>query len=435
MFEHLNFIVNFHVADYSDLNIPAKDREILSELGKNVAEIANRPIMEERKKLWTDHNALKETRPVILCDPENGWNEIITDDDIKCSNSIARHWECELRKQVFWGDEMGDDYVVEPFFNSVHIYSETLWGVQGVTQHSADFHRLEDGGAYHIDTILTDFDEQFEKIEQPVMTIDHELTNKVHAIAQEIFDGSITPRLKTWWFWSTGPTDEYIKLRGMENMLYDFYDHPEYIHKTMELIQKWTIRRLKFLESEGLLMLNNNSSFVGSGGQGWSDQLPADDYSGTARLKDMWGLSESQSSIGVSNDMFEEFIFQYQQPIMELFGLSCYGCCEPLHDRIDIVRRTKNLRRVSVSLWADRAIMAEKLGTDFIYSFKPNPVHLATATINEEEARKEAKLILETAKDNHLEMIMKDNHTLGKNRENVKDWVKIVREEMAKMGY
>jgi hypothetical protein len=99
------------------------------------------------------------------------------------------------------------------------------------------------------------------------------------------------------------------------------------------------------------------------------------------------------------------------------------------------VRRTKNLRRVSVSNWADKAIMAEKLGKDFIYSSKPNPVHLATATINEEEARKEAKLILETAKDNHLEMIMKDNHTLGKNRENVKDWVKIVREEMAKMGY
>jgi len=146
MFEHLNFIVNFHAADYSGLNIPAKDREILSELGKYVAEIANRPIMEERKKLWTDHNALKETRPVILCDPENGWNEIITDDDIKCSNNIARHWECELRKQVFWGDEMGDDYVVEPFFNSVHIYSETPWGVQGVTQLSTEFHRLEDGG-------------------------------------------------------------------------------------------------------------------------------------------------------------------------------------------------------------------------------------------------------------------------------------------------
>ena len=90
MFEHLNFITNFHAADYSDLNIPVKDREILSELGKYVAEIAHRPIMAERKKLWTDHNALRETRPVILCDPENGWNEIITADDIKCSNFTAQ---------------------------------------------------------------------------------------------------------------------------------------------------------------------------------------------------------------------------------------------------------------------------------------------------------------------------------------------------------
>ena len=55
MFEHLNFIVNFHVTDYSDLNIPAKDREILSELGKNVAEInSNGLVMHSSLALTTE---------------------------------------------------------------------------------------------------------------------------------------------------------------------------------------------------------------------------------------------------------------------------------------------------------------------------------------------------------------------------------------------
>jgi len=435
MFEHLNFIVNFQDADYSDLVFPENDKQVLRDLGKQVAEIAHRPIMAERRKLWIDHNNLKEPRPVILCDPENGWNEIITDDQITCTNSIARRWECELRKQVFWGDEMNDDYVVEPYFNSEHIFQETPWGVEGVSKHATEFHRVEGGGSYHIDTILDDFETQFEKIEQPVMTIDFDLTEKVHAIAQEIFDGSITPRLKTFWFWATGPTDEYIKLRGMQNMLLDFYDHPDYVHKTMKLIQQWTIGRLEYLEKESLLTLNNDGSYVGSGGQGLTDQLPADDFQGKVRLKDMWALSESQATVGVSNEMFEEFIFQYQLPIMERFGLTCYACCEPMDQRIDIVRRASTLRRVSVSNWAKKDVMSEKLGQDYVYSVKPNPAFISTPEIDESSAREDVRAILAAAKNNRLELVMKDNHTLGKNRENIKAWVKIAREELSRAGY
>ena len=435
MFEHLNFIVNFHNADYSDLRLPEADKRTLRELALQVAEIAHRPVMEERKQLWKVHNALGETRPLLLCDPENGWNEIITDDQVQCTNSIARHWEVHLRKQLFWGNEMGDDYVVEPVFNSVHLHSEPSWGVEGVEQKATVFHAMQNGGAYHIETILENFEEQFHKIEEPQLTIDRELTEKVHAIARELFDDILTTRLKTWWFWSTGPTDEYVRLRGMENMMFDFYDEPEYVHKTMQLIQNWTIRRLEFLEKNGLLTLNNDGSYVGSGGQGFTDELPAPGFEEVVRICDLWGLAESQVSVGVSNPMFEEFIFRYQQPVMERFGLSCYGCCEPMHERIDIVRRTKNLRRVSVSPWADKEIMAQKLGRDFIYSAKPNPSFLTLEAIDEEASRKEVRHILEVARDTCLELVMKDNHTLGHNPNNITDFVKIAREEISRAGY
>jgi len=43
-----------------------KDRQILRELAKQYMEICNYPIQDERRKLWTEKNSLKETRPLIF---------------------------------------------------------------------------------------------------------------------------------------------------------------------------------------------------------------------------------------------------------------------------------------------------------------------------------------------------------------------------------
>ena len=75
----------------------------------------------------------------------------------------------------------------------------------------------------------------------------------------------------------------------------------------------------------------------------------------------MWCLTESQETVGVSPEQFEEFVFQYQLPLQERFGLNCYGCCEPLQSRWHIVKKIPRLRRVSVSPWADQEMMAEML--------------------------------------------------------------------------
>ena len=134
MFQQLNFRVDYNRADYGDLVFPKADRVVLIALAKETAEIAARPVMAQRRRLWLDHNALKPTRPVLLCDPENGWNEIIPDALIKCSNSIARHWEAHFRKQIFWGNVMNDDYVVEAVFKLPYVFSTTPWGVRIVEE-------------------------------------------------------------------------------------------------------------------------------------------------------------------------------------------------------------------------------------------------------------------------------------------------------------
>ena len=124
-------------------------------------------------------------------------------------------------------------------------------------------------------------------------------------------------------------------------------------------------------------------------------------------------------------------MFQYQLPLQNRFGLNCYGCCEPLDARWHVVKKTPRLRRVSVSPWADQAKMAELLENRYVYSRKAPPSLLALPRIDEEAVRADIRATLEAARGCILEIIMKDNHTLGGNPDNLVRWVRIAREEIA----
>ncbi len=432
MFTQGNVRVDFNKARYDDLNFSDADCAVLKDLGHQVAEIASRPVMAERRELWRRHNDLETTRPLILADPENGWNEIITRDQILCRNSIAQHWEFYLRKLIFWGNKLDDDFTVEALFDLPHVYSETTWELAGSTKHATPKDVNEQGTAYHIDAILEDY-AQTRQIIRPQLTIDFEKTNYLYNQAKSIFDGILRVRQHSVWYWSLGLTDEFAFLRGMENMLYDFYDEPDKVHEVMGILTDGLMDKVDYLEKQGLFHLNNDSTYVGSGGLGWTSQLPADRYKGFTRTQDMWLLLESQITIGVSPDMFAEFIWPYQKKFADRFGLLCYGCCEPMDDRIEIVKQAKNLRRVSVSHWANKALMAEHLGSNYVYSMKPSPTPLAQSVLDENLVRAEIRDTLNLTRKNHVEIIMKDNHTLGKNPNNIIRWTQIAREEINRL--
>ena len=94
-------------------------------------------------------------------------------------------------------------------------------------------------------------------------------------------------------------------------MFYDFIDHPDGIKELLSILSKGFLQKLDYLQHEGLLSLNNDGTYVGSGGYGFTDELPQEDFSGVVRTVDMWGFTESQETVNVSPDMYEEFIFPY----------------------------------------------------------------------------------------------------------------------------
>ena len=405
--------------------ISPADREILRPLAARVAALAARPIEAEKRQLWYDHNALKPTRPLLFCDPENGWNEIFPASSLACQGPTARAWEMHLRKEIFWAESLKDDRVIAPTFPIGYAHTQTDWGLHE-TRIGGDH-----GGAYTWDAPLTSYD-LFDQLRFPTVTVDYAATQANLDLAHHVLGDLLPPRLQGFWWWTLGMTWTAVNLRGMTQLMLDMYDEPQNLHRLMAFLRDGNLARLNFLESQKLLSANTDAHYIGSGSFGFSHEIPAP--IGPATTANMWGFAESQETVGVSPEQFAEFVFPYQKPLLDRFALNCYGCCEPLQTRWHIVKQFPRLRRLSIAPAADLEKMAEGLQGNYIYSIKLQPADLASAHMNEDIVRSRARRALEITKGFPAELIMKDTHTLGNNPRNATRWVEIAREEIAAAG-
>lgn len=403
-----------------------REKEYLRDLAKQVLEYSKTDCNIEKEVAWQQHNDLVAgSRPMVVCDPENGWNEIIPQTDLKCVDAFARYMEMTLLKDIFSFTKLKDDRVLESKFYTNIAYASTGWGLEAKHTSSGE------NGAYHIEPALTDY-AMLSQIHMPIITFDEEETRKGEELTREVFDGILDVERKGTYWWSLGISNTAIDFRGLENFMLDMYDYPDEMHAYMNMLCEGNLQMLNQLEKQNMLYQNNGNCYVGSGGYGFTKDLKSVARGAAVTPKDMWGFTESQETASVSTVMFEEFVFPYQLKIASRFGLNCYGCCEGLEKRWDIVKRIPNLRRVSVSHWADAKLMAEYLNSKYVYSLKPSPSFLASRNMDANSCKAELAEKIGYAKKNncHIEVIMKDNHTLGGNPQNAIDWVQIARNKL-----
>ena len=86
----------------------------------------------------------------------------------------------------------------------------------------------------------------------------------------------------------------------------------------MAFIRDGLMAELDYLEENGLLSLNRGH-YVGSGGFGYTNQLPGPDFDGKVRTMDMWGFAESQT-VGISPDAFEGCIYIRASPFVSVWS-------------------------------------------------------------------------------------------------------------------
>ena len=113
--------------------------------------------------------------------------------------------------------------------------------------------------------------------------------------------------------------------------------------------------------------------------------------------------------------------------VCHLFGLVYYGCCEPVHDRWDLIRQAiPNVRGVSVSPWCNQYEIGQKLGRAYVYSRKPKAAPISGPAPDWDVLRADMEETLAAARDCNLEFIYRDVYRIG-DRERLRTWTQMVR--------
>lgn len=407
--------------------MPSKsDVAVVRELAARVAEVAALPVQDEKRALWRKLNALAQVRPMVMID-QVCWNEMNVGDELtlRCADPECRGYEQELRRTLFQWEHFPVDMVVEPFVRVPLAIVNTGFGI-GVQEDVAVTDPTNSiVGHRYINQLQTEDDLQ--KIRMPAVGHDRAETDRRLSAAHELFDGllDVLPwgadlNLSLW--------DPIATWMGVENALYALADRPDFVHRLVGRVTEGYLSMLDQLEEQGLLC--QPQSLIHCTGA-WTDELPAPGYDpARPRTKDIWMMGLAQMLAAVSPRMFREFEVDYTARIAARFGLVYYGCCDPLDGKMAEVRMIPNVRKVSMSPWADERRGAAEIGRDYVYSRKPSPALLAFDTFDSERVREElvATRTICEAEDCPLEFILKDISTVRYQPERLFEWARVAME-------
>jgi hypothetical protein len=410
------------------MNISNADREVLRALAGDLAAIAALDVHAEKADMWARVNKLQSRRPMVWMN-EIPWHEMNVEDELtlRCVDPFCRTLEDDMRKTIYQWRHMPGDMIVNNYISCPLAIGDTGFGLEedveiAITDSESDvvsrkFHRQ-----------IVD-PEDIEKIKNCVITHDVQTTEDRYQAMCEIFGDIMDVRkegIKGMWF---SPWDELIRWWGVQEALMDLVLRPQMVNDIISRLVDVYIDRLDQWENLNLLTPNNDNTRVGSGAYGYTDELPGSPFDPEhITAGNLWGCATAQIFSQVSPEMHWEFALRHEMRYLERWGLTYYGCCEPLDIKMDLMRKIPNLRKISMSPWVQPERSAERVGGDYVYSFKPNPAVLAEDRWRPEQARKDLVRYLEATRACHVEIIMKDVSTLRRQPQRLWEWEKIVME-------
>ncbi|TRZ50362.1 hypothetical protein D4S03_06890 [bacterium] len=404
------------------MQVIQKDRSILRRLADQQAAIAALPIHTEKILEWKRLNSNISGRPLVWID-EIPWHEMDVDGELELQTTdpFCQEVEKTLRQTLYQWKHMPVDMVIEAKFYSPLVIHDSGFGISElsdmvITDQSSDIVSRD----FHSQI---DSEKDLEKIKFPVVTHDEEASERNFQFLLEVFGDILTIEkigIVHSWF---SPWDELIQWWGVEKAMMDLVLRPNLVHQAMDCLVNGYLSRLRQWKELNLLSVTDGNYRVGSGGLGYTNELPQPGFnSRQVRTSDQWGSGAAQIFSGVSPEMHDEFALQYEKRWMEHFGLNYYGCCDALHNKIDILKTIPNLRKVSMSPWANVEKMVENSNRKYVLSYKPNPAIFALDRLDPNESRKNLHGTLEKAKGCVVEIIMKDISTVRYQPQRLWEW-------------
>ena len=87
----------------------------------------------------------------------------------------------------------------------------------------------------------------------------------------------------------------------------DLYDNPRLLHQLMSFLRDEMLHFMETVEREGLLTLNNGpSSYVGSGGIGYTNVYPIEKFLRDARLSMIWTGTNEIMNLLIQHEYYQE---------------------------------------------------------------------------------------------------------------------------------
>lgn len=406
-----------------EIILTGKEKEVLRQLGGRIAEIAALPIHKEKAVLWQKMNDLEQERPMVWIN-EIPWHEMNVNEELTLQtvHPWARELEQSLRRTIYQWEHLPCDMIVNDYLDCPIVYSTTDFGI--VEEVDVVFTDKENDIYSRHFKIQIREPEDIEKIKIPRITYMPKATQYSFEAMQDIFSGIIpVKKVGQTHIWFT-PWDFLIRWWGIEEAMLDLCMRPEMVHTAYEkMVDAWMVELDQF-EQQNLLSLDCNNTRIGSGGYGHTKALPGKnsdpDY---VRPMNMWGCSNAQIFSSVSPEMHWEFALEHDLRWLKRFGLTYYGCCEPLDNKAEILSRIPNLRKVSVSPWVNVNRAVENLGDKYVLSRKPSPaVFIKWDT---EEAKKQLVEFQDAARGCNVEYIMKDISTVNYQPQMLWEWAEM----------
>lgn len=411
--------------------ISLKDRKRLRELAKKQMEYAQLPLMKQREREWFAHNTFCGQRPMIHLEMGTFEQELIPQ-RMECEGEAARNIEREILRNYLNFELFDDDKVVPAEFSVSYKTYFKLFGHEIKVKHASDSTGSQLGHQFQY--VVQDLEEDWEKL-GPSQFGYLQSPEETRAYAADLSEllGDILPVKIRMNALSAVPTQLVVHMMGMEQMMFSMYDYPDLFVSMMDRIAEDYLSYFRWLESERSLLPTVSGEWLGQGTFCYTDELPGESELAKRPFftRDVWGYMDSQETVSISPQMFEEMIFPCYQKIAGQFGLLSYGCCEPVHPVWDnCISRLENLRKVSISPWCDEAFMGERLrGKKVIYQRKPSPNFLGVGTNLEEEAvREHITKTLRAAQGCHLEITQRDVYTINGNPQKARRYIRLIRE-------
>ena len=394
-----------------------KDKEIVRELAKRYMELATDQKQQDMNARMKATNDLQLVRPPVLID-EIPWYQMDIDGELtcQCEDKAAQNVETVLRRALYRRKYFKADTIFEPFFRVTMAYDSTGLGLTW----KDEIRRTDDTNniVSHSYADLLEDEENLELIKIPTFTARPDKDERAMAFYTDLLGDAMPVKLCGRGYLYDAAWDKIVRYRGMEAVIYDFYDRPEYLHAIRQRFLDIVKAEMDFVEEHLHVdptapnLHCTPAAVSGLAEDGW---------------KATWYRTMAQGFSDVSPVMHEEFDINYSLQIADRYAYTYYGCCEPLDRKLDVIFKIPNLRKVGVAPWAREEVMAERLGGKYVYARKPNPANVAIMT-DPEVIRRETEKTVRLCQQYGCpaELVLKDISTVSHRPENLIVWAQTV---------